>query len=181
MLEVKRPGYREGRGYLKVDSSGLNQGKFVKLSGKWGAEAPGGFGMASTGDIKYEAATSGDTMYTMVGPFKKYHYTQEDSDLTKDVIVSGHGVVVFHDGGQFETDQYDSTITTSLNPGTLLYLDASSKLTTGVAGEIAPRALFLGTKGTSFDSNHAATGLMWYELLPYTPVYTGSQLNNPDA
>ena len=179
MLEVKSAANAgiTGRGYINAAAAGLKIGCFVKLDGVWAAIAgPTGYagkpGYAPIGGIKYTPATSGDDIATPVFPFKKYHYTPEDSELTKDTVVSGQEIVVF-ESGEFETDQY-SVVMNATTVGTLLYIDASSQLTTGFSAlNRVPRAIFLGSKGTSFDSNYEATGLIWFKLLPPAIVPSG--------
>lgn len=185
MLEIKAVDttQREGRGYIFCGSDGLNQGKFLKLNGifTWDAGPTayaGKPGYASSGGQRYDAATSGDDIATAVYPFKKYHYTAEDGDVTLDTTVSGQEIVVYK-GGEFETDQYNALITiakvnaASIVPGALLYLDDSSQLTTGYdTTNRVPRAMFLGLAST-FNSSYAAKSMMWFRMLPQPQIPSG--------
>lgn len=175
MIEVKIPGLRDGRGYLKIGPSATAvKGSFVKLdSAAWGAEAPGTPGKAYNGAIGYVPATSGDKINTFVYPTNKLLYKPEDSEVNSDTILSGEGVIIYK-GGQYETDAYNTTDTwAGLAPGSMLYLDASSVLTTSFDDtSFVPRARYLGM-ASSYSSKQSARALVWYELLEQVYMVSG--------
>lgn len=162
-----------GQGYLNCGTSGLAKGCFVKMDGVFSADSgPSGKegkpGYAKAGSIKFSPLTSGalsDTTNTSVGIMQKYEYQREGSDISLDSVVSGESIIVYFDGF-FHTDQYDTSITwTSVTPGTTLYVNNSSVVTTGGLINAIPRARFWGV-ASGYDSYYTSRALLFIEVLP---------------
>jgi len=178
MIEPKVPGVRTGMGYIKIGpSETFTQGAFVKLSSStWGSEAPGTPGKAYNGALCYVPATDSDDINTPVYPIKKLIYKPENSETDLDTVSSGDGIIIFM-GGQYETDAYDTDVEwDSVDPGTLLYLNSDSVLTTGQASDTTPaRARFLKV-ASSYNSKYASREVIWYELINQEIAVTSGNL-----
>jgi len=140
----------------------VQRGRFVKIIGAWAGDAPNTPSKARTGDLKLAVASRADLITvsglgTQVYPLDKYTFSDSGSDHGHDTIASGEVCIYWTGGGEYWTDEYNTTtITSSTTLGTRLYIDADGVLCASAAnpadwGTITaelPVAVFLGMRGT---------------------------------
>lgn len=188
MLEVKVPGTRL-TGYNGMDAA-VAKGVFMYNAGVFAAaHIPVGTpGYASTGDApRMLKATSITHSGFGVFPVNKGILQTQGSDQTLDTIASGQRLV-FYIGGEYETDEYDITVSgTGATPGDKLWLNDSGQISlTGsnnanragwglpAIGELVQVSSFPatynwlngGATGTSLGSVDSYKKTVWYRLYP---------------
>lgn len=148
------------------------RGEFVRLYGAFaaGSVTSLNIGQASAGEIRLIRCTGGTAtnLKHRVFPIDKLTFKPEDSDTTYDTLVSGDRVMYFTDG-EFATNCYDGSITSSTALGEALYCNTTGWLTTagepGGSGEAIAVLVAYNAVGT--DPHFNATALYAKDLITY--------------
>lgn len=190
MLEVKVPGERI-TGYNGMDAATtVAKGVFMYNAGAFAAaHLPLGTpGYASTGDSPRMLKANGMTHSGFgVFPVSKLILQTQGSDQSLDTIASG-ARLTFYIGGEFETDEYDATVSgVGAAPGDKLWLNSSGQISlstgTGAApagwglpaiGELVQVSNFpstynwqnYGLSGSSLGTVNSYKKVVWFRLYP---------------
>jgi hypothetical protein len=132
MIWPKIPGIpRTGYNTADADTT-IKPGMFMYIAGAVAAtDLPvGTAGYSSAGDLKLALANHTTVSGNGAFPVNSLILQTENSDYALETIASGRGVI-FYEGGEYETDQYNSTCSgLGVTPGTKLYLDGSGLIST---------------------------------------------------
>lgn len=160
------------------------KGRFMYKSGEFTSShhPTGDFGMSSVGDIRMLLADQYTHSGFGVFPVNKLILQTEGADQNLDVIASGASLI-YYQGGQFETDEYDITVSgVGTTKGSKLWLNASGQIslvanaaaaTWGLPplGEVVNVSPFPATSrwfnGGNASGVNAFKKTVWYELYPW--------------
>jgi hypothetical protein len=131
MLEIKAEPTRRNSGFQGMNTA-VAKGVFMYNAGVFGAAhiPPSTSGKAHLGDSP-RMLTADDILHSGFGvyPVTKYIRQTEGADQSLDTIASGE-MLLFFEGGEFETDEYDVTVSgTGTLPGAKLHLNATGQIT----------------------------------------------------
>lgn len=178
MLEIKSEPFKRHSGF-QGHSAAVAKGVFMYNSGVVFAAAhipPQVSGKAHIGDSPRMLLA---TQYTHSGfgvfPVTKNIRQTEGADQNLDTIASGE-MLLYYEMGEFETDEYDVTVSgVGTTPGSKLYLNSSGQITlTAIAGwnlpavgEVVAISDFPST-GAWYNAGTAGTRkkTAWYRLHP---------------
>jgi hypothetical protein len=189
MIEVKVPGLRLTG--FSGHNAAVAKGSFMYKAGEFVAadhqplDTPG---YASAGDIRMLPATDWTHSGFGVFPVNKLILQTEGADQGLDTIVSGVSLI-YYVGGQFETDEYDVTVSgTGTLKGAKLYLNATGQITlTAKAnwglppiGEVVNVSAFPATARWFNAGNTSGVNsfkkTVWYELYPWHANAAGNAM-----
>jgi hypothetical protein len=203
MIEVKVAGLRLTG--FNGNNTTVAKGSFMYKAGSFVATAgthdpPGTFGNANVGDLRMLPATQYTHSGFGVFPVNKLILQREGADQDLDTIASGTSLI-YYQGGQYETDEYDITVSgvSATNPskaGVQLWLNSTGQIAegTGGAGEPDPAGWNLPPIGeivrvsdfpatSRWFNGGNATGVdsfkktVWYELYPWHAAPAGNVMH----
>ena len=163
MLEIKAEPTRRHTGFQGMNTA-VAKGVFMYNAGAFAAAhiPPSTSGKAHLGDSPRMLTAN---QYTHSGfgmfPVTKNIRQTEGADQDLDTIASGE-MLLFYEGGEFETDEYDITVSgTGTTPGTQLWISSTGQIATS-AGTAKPAGWFLPAIGEVISVSDFPVGAMWY-------------------
>jgi len=189
MIEVKVAGLRL-TGY-NGHTTTVNKGTFMYKAGEFAAgHGPLGTpGYSSVGDLRMLPA--GATTHSGFGvfPVNKLIFAKQGADQDLDTIASGVGLI-YYTGGQYETDEYDITVSgTGTAKGDQLWLNSSGQISLSAGATADPAGWGLPPIGEVVNvSEFPATTkwyngggteykkTVWYELYPWHAHAVGNAM-----
>lgn len=167
----------------------VNKGTFMYKAGQFSSSAgthdpTGAPGEAAAGDLRMLPANGMTHSGYGVFPVNKIIFQTQGADQDLDTIASGHALM-YYVGGQFETDEYDITVSgTGTQKGDKLWLNSSGQISlsngTGAKpagwglpaiGEVVRVSSFPATSkwynGGNSSGVNSYKKTVWYELYPW--------------
>jgi hypothetical protein len=175
MILPKIPGTRHN-GFNGMEAANpVNKGRFMYNAGQFLAtHAPiGTAGFSNLNDGPRMLTANATTSGVGVFPVNKLILQLEGADQALDTIASGASLI-FYEGGQYETDEYDVTVSgTGTVPGDKLWLNANGQITLTASatalsiGEVVQvSALPATTRWWTGGTAGSKVKTVWYKLYP---------------